>query len=197
MTKELKEKLIAVLDKQSEAREYLKATDYIVIKLAEASLNGEDLTELKTTYAEQLAKRKEYRASIDTLQAELIALNEELKVSEEAKNDGSTEDVIEQPVEETITEKPIEETPAEQPVEEIPSDNSEVVEKIPAEVDTTNQPTNTPTEEVTEVDTTNQTSDNISDITNTTNTSESVEVQPIDTTENTTTEETPITEKII
>ena len=180
-----------------EARNYLNATDYIVIKLSEALANGDDLTELKTTYAEQLAKRKEYRSSIDTLQAELIALNEELKVSEEAKNDGSTEDVIEQPVEETITEKPIEETPAEQPVEEIPSDNSEVVEKIPAEVDTTNQPTNTPTEEVTEVDTTNQTSDNITNITNTTDISESVEEQPIDTTEGTTTEEAPITEEAI
>lgn len=179
MTKELKEKLIAVLDKQSEAREYLSKTDYIVIKLAEASLNGDDLTELKTTYAEQLAKRKEYRASIDTLQVELNALNEELKASEEAKNDGSTKDVIEQPVEET------------------PTDTGEVVEEIPAEVDTSKQPTNTPTEEVTEVDTTNQTSDNITDITNTTNTSESVEVQPIDTTENTTTEETPITDAIM
>lgn len=197
MTKELKDRLILVLDKQSEAREYLNKTDYIVIKLAEASLSGDDLTELKTTYAEQLAKRKEYRASIDTLQAELIALNEELKASEEAKNDGSIEDVIEQPVEETITEKPIEETPTEQPVEETPTDTSEVVEKIPAEVDTTNQPTNTPTEEVAEVDTVNQPSDNITDITNTTNTSESIEDQPIDTTEEPITEETPITDTII
>lgn len=179
MTKELKEKLIAVLDKQSEARDYLNKTDYIVIKLAETLVNGNNLTELKTTYAEQLSKRKEYRASIDTLQAELIALNEELKASEEAKNDGSTKDVIEQPVEET------------------PTNTGEVVEEIPTEVDITNQSTNTPTEEVTEVDTTNQTSDNITDITNTTNTSESVEEQPIDTTENTTTEETPITDTIM
>lgn len=75
MTKELKEKLIAVLDQLSEADDYLKATDYIVIKLSEALANGEDLTELKATYAEQLAKRKQYRASIDTLQAELDKLN--------------------------------------------------------------------------------------------------------------------------
>lgn len=76
MTKELKEKLIAVLDKISEAREYLQKTDYIVIKLSEALANGEDLTELKATYAEQLAKRKQYRDSIDTLQVELKELNE-------------------------------------------------------------------------------------------------------------------------
>ena len=57
MTKELKDRLILVLDKQSEAREYLNKTDYIVIKLAEASVNGNNLTELKIKYSEQLAKR--------------------------------------------------------------------------------------------------------------------------------------------
>ena len=82
MTKELKKKLIAVLDKQSEARDYLKATDYIVIKLTETLANGDDLTELKATYAEQLAKRKQYRASIDTLQVELNKLNKEVKENE-------------------------------------------------------------------------------------------------------------------
>ena len=121
-----------VFNEISIARDYLKATDYIVLKLAEALANGDDLTELKTTYAEQLAKRKEYRASIDTLQVKLNALNEELKASEEAKNDGSTEDVIEQPVEETITEEPIEEPvtevePSEQPIKETPT---EVVENL-------------------------------------------------------------------
>ena len=75
MTKELKEKLIAVLDQLSDATDYLKATDYIVIKLSEALANGDDLTELKATYAEQLAKRKQYRASIDILQVELNKLN--------------------------------------------------------------------------------------------------------------------------
>lgn len=75
MTKELKEKLIAVLDQLSEADDYLKATDYIVIKLSEMLANGEDTTELKNTYAEQLAKRKQYRASIDILQVELDKLN--------------------------------------------------------------------------------------------------------------------------
>ena len=83
MTKELKDRLISVLDRQSEAREYLNKTDYIVIKLAEASVNGNNLTELKIKYAEQLAKRKEYRTSIDILQIELEALNEEVKKQEE------------------------------------------------------------------------------------------------------------------
>lgn len=164
-----------------EARNYLNATDYIVIKLSEALANGDDLTELKTTYAEQLAKRKEYRASIDTLQVEINALNEELKASEEIKNNESIEDVIEQPVEETITEDPIEETP---------TNTGEVIEEIPAEK-VVEQPTNTPTEEVVEVDTTDQTS------ASTTNTSESVEEQPIDTAEEPITEETPITEEVI
>ena len=83
MTKELKDRLIAVLEKQSEARKYLKSTDYIVIKLAEASVNGNNLTELKIKYAEQLAKRKEYRTSIDILQIELDVLNEEIKKQEQ------------------------------------------------------------------------------------------------------------------
>ena len=128
-----------LINKLYKARTYLEQTDYIVIKLSEALANGDDIIELKTTYAEQLAKRKEYRSSIDVLQAELNALNEELKASEEAKND---EDVIEQPVEEiptdtsevvedTTTEKvveqPIEETPSEQPIKETPT---EVIENL-------------------------------------------------------------------
>ena len=126
MTKEFKDKLIRVLDKQSEAREYLNKTDYIIIKLSEALANGDDLIELKSLYAEQLTKRKEYRESIDILQVELDALNEELKASEEAKND---EDVIEQPVEEipTDTSEVVEETPSEQPIKETPT---EVVENL-------------------------------------------------------------------
>lgn len=164
-----------LINKLYKARTYLEQTDYIVIKLSEALANGGDLTDLKTTYAEQLAKRKEYRASIDTLQVELNALNEELKASEEAKNDESIEDVIEQPVEETPTEE------VSEVIEETPVDTSEVVEEIPSEevTEVTEEPS---TEEAVEVDTTNQTSDN------TTDTSESAEAQPIDTTENTPTE---------
>ena len=117
-----------LINKLYKARTYLEQTDYIVIKLSEALANGDDIIELKTTYAEQLAKRKEYRMTIDQLQAEIDALDKELKASEEAKND---EEVIEQPVEETITEEPIEEPVTEeiveQPIEETPT---EVVENL-------------------------------------------------------------------
>ena len=130
-----------LINKLYKARTYLEQTDYIVIKLSEALANGDDIIELKTTYAEQLAKRKEYRMTIDQLQAEIDALDKELKASEEAKNDESIEDIIKQPtntpteevteVEETITEEPIEEPVTEeiveQPIEETPT---EVVENL-------------------------------------------------------------------
>ena len=123
------------------ARNYLNATDYIVIKLSEALLNGDDLTELKTTYTEQLAKRKEYRASIDALQVEINALNEELKASEEAKNDETIiEDVIEQPVEETteVTEEPVTEVDTTDQTSDNTTNTSESVEEQP--IDTTEGP---------------------------------------------------------
>lgn len=62
-----------------EAKNYLRATDYIITKLSEAVVNGEDTSELKIKYAEQLAKRKEYRASIDENEALLKPLEEEAK----------------------------------------------------------------------------------------------------------------------
>lgn len=62
-----------------EAKNYLNATDYIITKLSEAVANGEDTSELKIKYAEQLAKRKEYRASIDENEALLKPLEEEAK----------------------------------------------------------------------------------------------------------------------
>lgn len=62
-----------------EAKNYLRATDYIITKLSEAVANGEDTSELKIKYAEQLAKRKEYRASIDENEVLLKPLEEEAK----------------------------------------------------------------------------------------------------------------------
>lgn len=62
-----------------EAKNYLRATDYIITKLSEAVASGEDTSELKIKYAEQLAKRKEYRASIDENEALLKPLEEEAK----------------------------------------------------------------------------------------------------------------------
>ena len=71
---------LAILkDKIFEAKNYLRATDYIITKLSEAVANGEDTSELKIKYAEQLAKRKEYRASIDENEALLKPLEEEAK----------------------------------------------------------------------------------------------------------------------
>ena len=138
-----------VFNEISIARDYLKATDYIVIKLSEALANGDDIIELKTTYAEQLAKRKEYRSSIDVLQVELNALNEELKASEEAKNDEAIiEDVIEQPVEETPadTNEVVEEIPSEKPIEETITE--EPIEEPVTEVEPSEQPIEDTTEVV-------------------------------------------------
>ena len=117
-----------LINKLYKARTYLEQTDYIVIKLSEALANGDDIIGLKTTYAEQLAKRKDYRMTIDQLQAEINALDKELKASEEAKNDETIiEDVIEQPVEETPNEE------VSEVVEESPSNTSEVIEEMPSE----------------------------------------------------------------
>ena len=118
-----------LINKLHKARTYLEQTDYIVIKLSEALANGDDIIGLKTTYAEQLAKRKDYRMTIDQLQAEIDALDKELKASEEAKNDETIEDVIEQPVEETPTDtgEVVEEILSEQPIKETPT---EVVENL-------------------------------------------------------------------
>lgn len=156
------------------AKSFLTNTDYIVIKIYEAVIKGQDTSELLSKYADQLAKRETYRNSIDALEAEVKILEQEWReerariiaeeTSEEAQNDESIENVIEQPVEET---------PIEQPVEETPIDTGEVVEEMPSE-----EVTEVTEEPVTEVDTADQTSDNITDITNTTNTSESVEEIP-------------------
>ena len=142
--------------KLQKAKNYLKMTDYIVIKINEAVIKGQDTSELLSKYADQFAKRETYRNSIDALEAEVKTLEkewreerariiaeefeepvEELKASEEAKNDESIEDVIKQPtntpteevteVEETITEELLEETPSEQPIKETPT---EVVENL-------------------------------------------------------------------
>lgn len=166
-------KIGEIVNQLHKARTYLEQTDYIVIKLSEALANGEDITELKTLYAEQLAKRKEYRASIDTLQLELNALNEELKASEEVKNDETSEEVIE-------------ETPSiEQPIEETPTDNIEVVEETPTDENTTSEdvettPSEQPIEDTTE--TSEVVEDTTSEVIEETPSEEVIE-QPIEETE--------------
>ena len=56
-------------NKIAEYRQYLADTDYIVLKISEALAEGdtEEVEKLKTTYGEQLAKRKEYRKMLNEL----------------------------------------------------------------------------------------------------------------------------------
>ena len=56
--------------KIAEYKKYLQDTDYIVLKIGEclAEGNTEEVTAIKTEYAEQLAKRKEARDKINELE---------------------------------------------------------------------------------------------------------------------------------
>ena len=56
--------------KVAECKQYLADTDYIVLKMGEylADGNTEEVTAIKTKYAEQLAKRKEARDKINELE---------------------------------------------------------------------------------------------------------------------------------
>lgn len=57
--------------KIAEYKKYLENTDYIVLKMGECLADGntEEVTAIKTEYAEQLAKRKEARNKINELEA--------------------------------------------------------------------------------------------------------------------------------
>ena len=56
--------------KIAEYKKYLQDTDYIVLKMVECLEDGntEEVTAIKTEYAEQLAKRKEARDKINELE---------------------------------------------------------------------------------------------------------------------------------
>ena len=56
--------------KIAEHKKYLQDTDYIVLKIGECLADGntEEVTAIKTEYAEQLAKRKEARNKINELE---------------------------------------------------------------------------------------------------------------------------------
>lgn len=56
--------------KIAEYKKYLEDTDYIVLKIGECLADGntESVTDIKTEYAEQLAKRKEARNKINELE---------------------------------------------------------------------------------------------------------------------------------
>lgn len=55
----------------ADAKAYLNKTDYIVLKIAEATAEGdaEGVAALQEEYAEQLAKRKEARAAVNEMEA--------------------------------------------------------------------------------------------------------------------------------
>lgn len=64
----------------SEAKAYLSATDYIVLKIAEAMSEGnaEEVTALQMEYAEQLTKRKQARAAVNANEESIIALQKDI-----------------------------------------------------------------------------------------------------------------------
>ena len=130
------------------AKSFLTNTDYIVIKIYEAVIKGQDTSELLSKYAEQLEKRETYRNSIDALEAEVKTLEKEWReerariIAEETSEEVTKE--TEEPVTEvdttnqtidntTNTSESVEEIPSEQPIEETPTDSSEVVEETPSE----------------------------------------------------------------
>ena len=59
--------VIAANKKISEAKAYLRETDYIVLKIAEATAEGdaEQVAALQAEYAEQLAARKQARVTVN------------------------------------------------------------------------------------------------------------------------------------
>ena len=54
-----------VLDQQlAEAQQYLDDTDYVVVKMAEAMVAGEDITDMKAQYADVISEREVKRQFI-------------------------------------------------------------------------------------------------------------------------------------
>lgn len=66
--------------KISEAKAYLRETDYIVLKIAEATAEGDALrvAALQAEYAEQLSKRKQARAAVNANEESIIALQKDI-----------------------------------------------------------------------------------------------------------------------
>jgi hypothetical protein len=55
---------------------FLAATDWILIKIAEYNLLGEDTEALKTEYSEILTKRHSERSRMNELESELVEINQ-------------------------------------------------------------------------------------------------------------------------
>lgn len=68
--------VIAANQKISEAKAYLRETDYIVLKIAEATAEGDaaGVAALQEEYAVQLAARKQARAAVNANEESIIAL---------------------------------------------------------------------------------------------------------------------------
>ena len=64
----------------SEAKAYLRETDYIVLKIAEATAEGdaEQVAALQAEYAEQLAARKQARETVNANEENIIALQKSI-----------------------------------------------------------------------------------------------------------------------
>ena len=64
----------------SEAKAYLRETDYIVLKIAEAAAEGDtaEVAALQAEYAEQLAKRKQARETVNAGEARVRKLEENI-----------------------------------------------------------------------------------------------------------------------
>ena len=73
---DLNKKKTALNNEIWENKTYLSETDYIVTKINEVMATGtdEEIAEIKAKYADILAKRKEARARINELEAELKSL---------------------------------------------------------------------------------------------------------------------------
>lgn len=54
--------------KVSEAKQYLADTDWIVVKINEANINGEDISDLLTKYADIFISRADARVLINSLE---------------------------------------------------------------------------------------------------------------------------------
>ena len=66
------DELITLID---EYKYKLNETDYIVVKIAEAQVLGEDVDSLLAEYSEEIKNRKIYRQRINELQEELNKIN--------------------------------------------------------------------------------------------------------------------------
>ena len=66
--------------KISEAKAYLRETDYIVLKIAEAQSenDAEAVASLRAEYAEQLSKRKQARETVNANEENIIALQKSI-----------------------------------------------------------------------------------------------------------------------